>query len=186
MLFSMMESPRPTRAEVADVANAVLDGSDAVMLSDETTVGQYPVRAAQTMAAIIRDTERAGLWLTPLREEEQKKNVVPTEEEALAQAACQLAARLQAEVIVTLTTEGGTARFVAKYQPLQPILANTPRPETYRRLALIKGVVPFLLPSAAETIEEQIGAAQKVAQAFGWQGKRAVFVSNASVWRGEL
>lgn len=186
MLYSMVESPRPTRAEVTDVANAVIDGSDAVMLSDETTVGRYPIRAAQTMAAIIADTEGARLRVTALREEEQESGSLPTEEEALAQAACQLAARLQAEVIVTLTVEGGTARFVAKYRPLQPILAATPRPDTYRRLALVRGVVPLLLPTAAQTTEEMIRAARAVAREFGWQGRKAVFVSNTSVWRGEL
>jgi pyruvate kinase len=185
MLFSMVESPRPTRAEVADVANAVVDGSDAVMLSEETAVGHYPVRAVQTMATIITETEQAGLRIAPPKEEESDL-AVPTEEEALAQAACQLASRLNVEMIVTLTTEGGTARFVSKYRPSQPILAATPRLETYRRLALVRGVIPLLLPGTSETTEDMIAAAKDVAHAYGWQGKRVVFVSNASVWRGEL
>ncbi len=186
MLYSMVESPRPTRAEVTDVANAVIDGSDAVMLSDETTVGRYPICAVQTMAAIIADTESARLRVTALREEEQENSPLPTEEEALAQAAGQLAAQLGAEAIVTLTVDGGTARYVAKYRPLQPILAATPRPDTYRRLALVRGVVPLLLPAAAQTTEEMIRAARAVARECGWQGRKAVFVSNTSVWRGEL
>lgn len=186
MLYSMVDAPRPTRAEVTDVANAVIDGSDAVMLSDETTVGRYPIRAAQTMAAIIAETESAGLRVTTLRAEEPEGGPLPTEEEALAQVACQLAARLGAEAIVTLTREGATARFVAKYRPLPPILATTPRPDTYRRLALVRGVVPLLLPATARTTEEMMQAARAIARECGWQGRKAVFVSNTSVWRGEL
>ncbi|MCS6925637.1 MAG: pyruvate kinase [Candidatus Binatia bacterium] len=186
MLYSMVDSPRPTRAEVTDVANAVIDGSDAVMLSDETTVGRYPIRAVQTMAEIIAETESAGLRLTTLREEEPESGPLPTEEEALAQVACQLAARLGAEAIVTLTREGATARFVAKYRPVSPILATTPRPDTYRRLALVRGVIPLLLPAATQTTEEMMQAARTVAREYGWQGRKAVFVSNTSVWRGEL
>ncbi len=186
MLYSMVASPHPTRAEVADVANAIMDGSDAIMLSEETTVGQYPVRAVETMAAIATDTEAAGLRVAPHQQEEQENSLVPTQEEALAQAACQLATRLKVEVIATVTLTGETARFAAKYRPDQPILATTPGVETYRRLALIRGVHPLLLPLATPVREEMMNAAIEIAHKHGWQGKQAVFLSNNTLRRGKL
>lgn len=184
MLFSMVKSPLPTRAEVADVANAILDGSDAVMLSEETAVGRYPVQALQTMAAIAVDTEQGTT----------ERAIAPTthdapslsEEEAVVQAARQLAARLQADVITTITGSGETARLAVKYRPAQPILALTTRPETYRRLALVRGVVPLLLSAPETDTEDTITAARRLAHRHGWQGKRAVFVSNDMLRKGVL
>jgi pyruvate kinase len=188
MLFSMVHAPHPTRAEVADVANAILDGSDAVMLSEETAVGEHPATAVRTMAAIAAGTERAGLQGTlqqgrgghPAREADP---AVPTGTDAMAQAACQVADRLQVEAIATVTLTGLTARFVAKYRPPQPILAATPRPETYRRLALIRGVIPVLLPGTARSRYEMMRAAEVVVRERGWQGKRAVIVSSTAADR---
>jgi pyruvate kinase len=124
MLYSMVVSPTPTRAEVADVANAIVDGSDAVMLSEETAVGRHPVRAVETMAAIAADTDRAGLR----RAEGSLDAAGPprTSHEAVVEAACRLAARLEVAVIATITRDGETARLAAKYRPRQPILAVTP------------------------------------------------------------
>lgn len=178
MLRSMVENARPTRAEVTDVANAVIDGSDALMLSEETAVGQHPVRAVQTMDAIAAATERAGLRVAV--QEEPEGGHIPFEAEAVAQAACQIAAKLEAEAIATVTLSGFTARLVAKYRPPQPILAATPRPETYRRLALVRGVNPLLLPAEVQTREAMISRAKEVMRAHGLQGKRVVIVSSIS------
>jgi pyruvate kinase len=175
MLYSMVESPTPTRAEVADVANAIVDGSDAVMLSEETAVGRHPVRAVQTMAAIASDTDRAGSWRAGGSGDETDAS--PTEHEALVEAACRLAARLDVGVIATITRDGETARLAAKYRPRQPILAVTLRPETYRQLALVRGVVPVLLPTSEETPEALVAAARAVAHEHGWGERRGIFVA---------
>lgn len=158
MLRSMQDSPRPTRAEVTDVANAVLDGTDAVMLSEETAIGRFPVEAVAMMAAIADDTESSfpfDAW-TPRWETGHALS------EAVARAACALAAGIDAAAIVTCTQSGGTARRVAQCRPRSPILAPTPHAETYRRLALVWGVTPLLNPSQPTTdglIDGALGAA---------------------------
>jgi pyruvate kinase len=175
MLYSMVESPTPTRAEVADVANAIVDGSDAVMLSEETAVGRHPVRAVQTMAAIAAETDRAGLR----RAGEAIDAAGPprSEHEAVVEAACRLAARLDVEVIATITRDGETARLAAKYRPRPSILAVTPQLATFRRLALVRGVVPVLLPTNEEAPETMVAAARAVARERGWGGHPGVFVA---------
>ena len=175
MLYSMVESPTPTRAEVADVANAIVDGSDAVMLSEETAIGRHPVRSVQTMAAIAVDTDRAGLR----RGGESIEAASPprSEHEAVVEAACRLAARLDVDVIATITQDGETARLAAKYRPRQPILAVTPQLPTFRRLALVRGVVPVLLATRGETREAMMEAARAVAREHGWGGRPGVFVA---------
>jgi pyruvate kinase len=184
MLFSMVSAPRPTRAEVADVANAILDGSDAVMLSEETAVGRDPVAALQTMVAIAVETEHA--LPAPAVASAVAEPRLLSETEAVVQAACQLAARLQVDVITTMTRSGETARFAAKYRPSQPILALTMRPDTYRRLALVRGVVPLLLSAPVGDTADTFTAARQLTQRHGWQGKRAVFVSNDTLRTGVL
>ena len=175
MLYSMVESPTPTRAEVADVANAIVDGSDAVMLSEETAVGRHPVRVVQTMAAIAAETDRAGLW--PAERSIDAAGSPRTEHEAVVEAACRLATRLDVAVIATITRDGETARLAAKYRPRQPILAVTPEPSTFHRLALVRGVVPVLLSTSGETPDAMVGAARAVAQEYGWGGRPGVFVA---------
>jgi pyruvate kinase len=184
MLFSMVVSPQPTRAEVADVANAILDGSDAVMLSEETAVGRHPLRAVQVMAAIARETERGGL--SDLPDVDATPEPAPSGEEAVVQAACQLAARLRVDVIVTIASTGDTARLAARHRPPQPIIALTPHAETYRRLALVRGVVPLLLPPSHEEAGETLEVVRGVARERGWQGLRAVFASRDLLWTGAL
>ena len=158
MLRSMQDSPRPTRAEAADVANAVLDGTDAVMLSEETAIGRFPVEAVTTMAAIAADAESSfpfDAWM-------DRFETGGPPPEAVARAACTLAADLEAAAIVTCTQSGGTARRVARYRPRAPILAPTPHAETYRRLALVWGVTPLLnqsRPTTDELIDGALGAA---------------------------
>jgi pyruvate kinase len=183
MLYSMVSSPQPTRAEVADVANAILDGSDAVMLSEETAVGEHPVRAVEVMVAIARETESDVLPdALALRPMELPLNG----EEAVVQAACHLGARLRSDVIVTITATGETARFAAKCRTRQPILALTSDRETYRRLALVRGVVPLLLPGPVRDAAEPLEAVRSVIHERGWRGKLAVLVTSDRVWRTTL
>jgi pyruvate kinase len=187
MLFSMVASPHPTRAEVADVANAVFDGSDAVMLSDETTIGKYPVKAVETMAAIVSETERGAQAdrAVPWSGDDKAQAGV-AEDEALAHGACELATRIGADVIATLTETGRTARLVAKYRPEQVILAATYRPEAYRRLALVRGVTPVEVPATARTRDAMIATAHRVLSATGLRGKRAIFVARDSIVIGDV
>jgi len=149
MLLSMVENPRPTRAEVGDVANAILDGTDAVMLSEETASGRYPAEAVATMRRIAEDTEAAfpfEQWMR--RFDDRSLQSLP---EAVAGAACELAEHIGARVIVAWTESGATARLVAKHRPRSPILALSTVPATARRLALVWGVVPVVAPAGAST-----------------------------------
>ncbi|HJS41836.1 MAG TPA: pyruvate kinase [Gemmatimonadales bacterium] len=142
MLESMVHAPRPTRAEASDVANAILDGTDAVMLSAETAVGQYPVEAVRAMDRIIREMERH-----PLRYREERRTAgqgVATED-AIAWGTNAVARMMKTPLIVTLTQGGFTARKVAALRPPVPILAVTTVKATYRQLALVWGVVPVLV-----------------------------------------
>jgi pyruvate kinase len=181
MLFSMVSSPQPTRAEVADVANAVLDGSDAVMLSEETAVGRHPLRAVEVMAAIALETERGALHVPRPPGEPPR-----SDEEAVVQAACQLAAHRGVDVIITVTRTGETARLAAMHRPAQPIVALTGDPETRRRLVLVRGVLPLLLPASIRDPAETIEVARRAARERGWPEMRAVFVSHDRLWTGRL
>jgi len=154
MLRSMQESPRPTRAEAADVANAVLDGTDAVMLSEETAIGSFPVEAVTMMAAIAADAES----IFPFDAWHERFEVGGSEPEAVARAAGVLAANIDAQAIVTCTESGRTAQRVARYRPRTLILAPTPHAETYRRLALVWGVTPLMNQSGKATEEVMDGA----------------------------
>jgi pyruvate kinase len=184
MLFSMVTSAYPTRAEAADVANAVLDGSDAVMLSDETTVGRHPVRAVETMAAIVCEAERGVT--APLAVERSRSDAAVADDEALAHGACELASRIGADVIATLTASGRTARLVAKYRPAQPILAASYRVETFRRLALVRDVTPMVVPSSVRTRDEMLAVARTALEERGYRDKRAIFVARDAIIIGQL
>jgi pyruvate kinase len=182
MLFSMVSAPHPTRAEVADVANAVLDGSDAVMLSEETAVGRHPVRAVEVMAAIALETERGGL--PGPRSPGAADEPVESDEAAVVQAACQLADARRVDVIVTVTRTGETARLAARHRPGPPIVALAGDPETCRRLALVRGVLPLVVPASSP--EELVDAVRRAVRARGWPLRRAVFVSHDRLWTGPL
>ncbi|MEL6327991.1 MAG: pyruvate kinase, partial [Cyanobacteria bacterium J06626_23] len=160
MLDSMVSNPRPTRAEVSDVANAILDGTDAVMLSNETAVGEYPVQAVATMARIARRTEKEqpGPEFQPA-----SGRTIPN---AISRAVGQIASQLDAAAIMTLTKTGSTARNVSKFRPRTPILAVTPHVEVARRLQLVWGVKPLLvvdLPSTHQTFQSAVNVAQEQA-----------------------
>ncbi len=145
MLESMVHAPRPTRAEASDVANAILDGTDAVMLSAETAVGSYPVESVQAMDRIIREMERHPMLrderrFAGARESAGREGV--SVEDAIAWGTSAVARMLKTPLIVTLTTGGFTSRKVAALRPPVPILAVTTEVATYRQLALVWGVVP--------------------------------------------
>ncbi len=162
MLQSMMDNPRPTRAEASDVANAILDGADAVMLSGETAVGRYPVEAVEMMGKIARATEAHFPYGAHLREAADARAVTITD--AISQATCEIAQELGATAILASTRSGHTARMVSKYRPATPILAPTPDPKVAARLALVWGVEPLLVPqfdTTDEMIAQAVGAAKQ-------------------------
>jgi pyruvate kinase len=150
MLQSMMTAPRPTRAEASDVANAIYDGTDAVMLSGETASGQYPIEAAQTMARIAAITEQDfpyEKWLT------NNVAVQLGSVAAIGRATVEIAEEIGARAIVTSTRTGNTARLIAQFRPRTPIIATTPYETVQRRMVLIWGVQPMLTPEHLTTDE---------------------------------
>ena len=159
MLDSMVNNPRPTRAEVSDVANAILDGTDAVMLSNETAVGNYPVEAVETMATIACRIELEQ-QTNNLKFKRSKRSIT----HAISAAVGQIASQLDAAAIMTLTKTGATARNVSKFRPKTPILAITPHVYVSRRLQLVWGVKPLLvldLSSTTQTFQAAINVAQE-------------------------
>lgn len=161
MLDSMVSNPRPTRAEVSDVANAILDGTDAVMLSNETAVGSYPVEAVATMARIAERIEQEEAMASKLRQMRDNRRSIPN---AISQAVGQIAEQLGAAAIMTLTQTGATARNVSKFRPQTPILAVTPHVNVARQLQMVWGVKPLLvleLPSTGQTFQAAINVAQE-------------------------
>ncbi|MGA2097139.1 MAG: pyruvate kinase [Candidatus Acidiferrum sp.] len=155
MLESMTENPRPTRAEASDVANAIFDGSDAVMLSAETASGKYPIEAVSMMARIIEVAE-ASDWISPRRIPEEKLKVAET----VAELVCHASRELHMKLIAVFTHSGFTARLVSCYRPTVPIIAFSPEAETRRRMALIWGVMPRHIPDVRK-IDGLTGIAEK-------------------------
>jgi pyruvate kinase len=137
MLESMTENPRPTRAEASDVANAIFDGSDAVMLSAETASGKYPVEAVSIMARIIEEAE-SSIEEFPRPAPQERLKVAET----VAELVCHASRELHMKLIAVFTHSGFTARLISRYRPLVPIIAFSPEEETRRRMALIWGVSP--------------------------------------------
>lgn len=164
MLMSMVNVPRPTRAEVTDVANAILDGTDAIMLSEETAVGNYPVEAVETMNKIALRVEKAIDYEKILSE--RSLSVKPNNPDAISHATCQVALDLKAKAIVTFTLSGSTARMVSRYRPPVPIIAASTRDSTVRKLALSWGVYPFK-SEELENTDDMIEKSRKVALATG-------------------
>jgi pyruvate kinase len=165
MLNSMIDNPRPTRAEASDVYNAILDGTDAVMLSNETAAGHYPIQAVETMARIaiiaedsIADSQTELRPIYPPNAEGREAI-----SDAISQSTCQIATALKSKAIVTSTLTGYTTRRVAKERPNTPILCVTPNEITHRRMALVWGVVPLLIPEF-HTIDEMIKTVVRAAQ----------------------
>jgi len=160
MLMSMVSNSRPTRAEVTDVANAILDGTDAIMLSEETAVGNYPIEAAETMNKIALRVEKAIDYKEILGE--RSLSVKPTNPDAISHATCQVALNLRVKAIVTFTLSGSTARMVSRYRPPVPIIAVSTQDSTVRKLALSWGVYPFK-SDELENTDDMIEKSKKIA-----------------------
>ncbi len=157
MLDSMASSPRPTRAEVSDVANAILDGTDAVMLSNETAVGDYPIEAVKTMATIARRIER------DYPQKAIESHLPSTIPNAISAAVSSISRQLDAAAIIPLTKSGATAHNVSKFRPPTPILATTSEKSVARRLQLAWGVTPLLIESQ-ERAAKIFSIAMQIAQ----------------------
>ncbi|WP_062047792.1 pyruvate kinase [Bacillus sp. JCM 19034] len=151
MLDSMQRNPRPTRAEASDVANAIFDGTDAIMLSGETAAGDYPVESVETMHNIATRTEKALNYDAILRKKTKEAQTSITN--AIGQSVAHTASNLSAAAILTATESGHTARVVSRYRPLSPIIAVTSNERVIRKLNLVWGVKPVLGKSAATTDE---------------------------------
>lgn len=178
MLRSMVESPRPTRAEAADVANGVLDGADAVMLSEETAMGKYPIEAVKYMARIAASAEeeyhhRRYLQVMPKR----------GTAESVSYSAAVLAKNLDAGAVVATTRSGFTAAHISRYRPIQPVIALSPDENTVRRLTLYWGVMPFFLPIIEDT-DEMVEQAAMAALEKGHvhKGDRIVITAGRPIW----
>ena len=178
MLESMIHAPRPTRAEVSDVANAILDGTGAVMLSAETAAGDYPRESVEAMDRIIREVEQHGPP-THGRDAKSRENGGPARtEHAIAEAAVAAARMLHAPLIVCFTKSGFTAGVVSAARPPVPVLAVTDVPRVYRQLALCWGVVPMLCDEPPR-YEAMLGAAREaiIARGFAKKGDRVVVIA---------
>lgn len=160
MLESMISNPRPTRAETSDVANAILDGTDAVMLSGETAAGSYPAEAVQVMDHVARDIEGdpqlGGKAFQPIPERDGRPHIT----EAIGQGACRIAETVEARAILAFTQTGSTAALVAKYRPGLPIFAVTPAHRVRRKLAMYAGVRSIRVDIQGNT-EDQINSVEQ-------------------------
>lgn len=182
MLQRMIEHPRPTRAEASDVANAILDGTDAVMLSGETAIGHYPIKATEMMATICANAE---VHLPQSRVFEDGAECYDVTTEAISSSAVEIAREVGARAIVTATMSGSTARMVARHRPAVPIVAVTPNERTLYRLALVWGVIPVEVPEF-RTTDEMVEVTIKAARDEGlvaW-GDRVVLTAGIPFGQG--
>ncbi len=162
MLESMMENPRPTRAEITDVANAIYDGTSAIMLSGETAAGKYPVEAVRTMAAIAQRTESDINYDKRLRQS-ANGDMHLSVAAAVAHAACTTAMDIHADAIITVSKSGETARLLCKYRPATPIIACVLTEQVCRHLSISWGITPIVMNYAKDTdalIAKSVEAAQ--------------------------
>ncbi len=183
MLESMIEHPRPTRAEASDVANAILDGTDAVMLSGETAIGDYPLRAVEAMVRIAGEVEKSGQERLAFRQgalgSEIRRQGASLREHAVAAATVEGARRLDAPAIVVITRSGFSARLVSSYRVPVPIFGVTTDPQRYRELALVWGVVPVLADPEEVDLESltQFGTKAVLDSEVGTEGQFVVVTS---------
>ena len=180
MLDSMIVNPRPTRAEISDVANAIYDGTSAIMLSGETAAGAYPVEALKTMSAIAERTEQENhSRFAPLTESTNGKISVS---DATAHAACLTAKDVNASAIVTVSESGNTARLLSKYRPAQPIIACVMNEQVQRQLAISWGITPLMMALAHST-DELIEMSTNLAKENGYlhDGELAVVTAGVPV-----
>ncbi|MGQ3686288.1 MAG: pyruvate kinase [Candidatus Loosdrechtia sp.] len=183
MLGSMVRNYRPTRAEISDVANAIYDGSDAIMLSEETAKGRYPIASVSMLSKVAREIE-PGLVRKKHFEELQIPDIPITVPDAISIATCQISNNLNTKVILTTTQSGSTARFISKYRPKQLILAVTPSSITYRRLALVWGVVPIVTEPIQNT-DDMMRSSINAAKNAGYikEGEMVVFTGGVPIWK---
>jgi len=160
MLESMIHNPRPTRAETSDIANAIIDGSDAVMLSGETAVGKYPIEAVKMMGRVADDVEKDPILRERIFRPETPGGGDRGLPEIIAAAACEVAENIGATAILAFTQTGSTAALVAKYRPALPVFAVTPSAEVQRRLVLFRGVRSLQVDTHGDT-ETQIASLEK-------------------------
>ena len=172
MLDSMIRNPRPTRAEVTDVANAIYDGTDAIMLSGETAAGKYPVEAVKTMATIAKRAEET------MRNRRDKINKSKNVTDAISYATCTTAMDLEAKAILSSTASGHTARMVSKFRPDCPIVATTSNESVRRQLALTWGVLPLMREKSAN-IDQVIVNSIEAAKTSNYVSKDDVVVITA-------
>lgn len=185
MLDSMIRNPRPTRAEASDVANAIIDGTDAIMLSGETAAGKYPVEAVNTMVRIASYVETRGLRTDneTIEKDVVKTSSMRTVADAVSYACCAMAEDLDAKAIITPSNSGTTARMVARFHPNCQIIAPTTSEHTYHQLGLCYGVVPARMEMSANT-DEMISSAVEVAHRSGLVKTGDVVVVAAGVPTG--
>ncbi len=162
MLNSMINNPTPTRAEVTDISNAIFDGTDAVMLSNETAVGKFPIQSVSVMRNVIKNTERSRIFRNFLKNKSDKVEIGNVSE-AIALSANKIAENIKAKAIITATESGRTALLVSKYRPDVPVIALSPRENTIRYLVLKWGVIPVKV-QAFKTVDEIIEKAIEVAK----------------------
>jgi pyruvate kinase len=174
MLESMITHPRPTRAEASDVANAILDGTDAVMLSAETAAGAYPRLAVEAMRRIIDEVESHPIPFV-MRDERKQRDAVVSTEHAIAAATVAAVRMLATPLVIVITKSGFTARIVASHRPGVPILALTDAARTARQLALVWGVIPELV-AHTESYEEvaRLGLAVAAGRGLAARGERVI------------
>ena len=180
MLDSMIVNPRPTRAEISDVANAIYDGTSAIMLSGETAAGAYPVEALKTMSAIAERTEQEGFHLRGRQMDSNPGKISVSD--ATAHAACLTARDVNAAAIVTVSESGTTARLLSKYRPQQPIIACVMREQVQRQLSLSWGITPLMM-SLAHSTDELIEMSTSLAKENGYlhNGELAVVTAGVPV-----
>lgn len=177
MLETMIESPTPTRAEITDVANAVLDGTDAVMLSGETAIGSYPAKTVATMNKLAGKADQHSSHTFEQDDYITNKERIAPE---IGRAACSMADRLNARAIVTSTNSGYTARLIARFRPKVQILAVTPSLATYNQLSLVWGVTPLLMEATRNT-DEMIEKSTETAKNAGLVEDGDLLVTTAGV-----
>jgi len=175
MLESMVNNPRPTRAETSDVANAILDGTDAIMLSAETASGSYPIEAVSMMVQVARDVEGDPQLKAQVFQPAAERDGRPHLVEVIGQAACRVAEAVNAAGILAFTQTGSTAALVSKYRPSLPIFAVTPSRKVRRRLALYAGVHSLRVDIEGDT-EAQIRSVEEAVLGTGWLKKGDVVV----------
>jgi pyruvate kinase len=182
MLNSMIEHPRPTRAEASDVANAVMDNTDAVMLSGETASGDYPVESVQMMSRIVEAAESAMRQSFPRIGTGEPLKIPAEFPDVTCGVACRAAREAGCSLIVAFTLTGNTARLVSRYRPTVPIIASSPNQEVRRRLSLLWGVMPRVLEPVQET-EEMVRRVEEelLARGLAKRGERIVIVFGAPV-----